>query len=96
MYESDGGNEIMWIFDHANNTILSGFGRPGHLAGEFTFLHMMAIDSHGSLYVGETVGGRRVQKFVREGNVPDDDLHVVTPAGNPSLRLLHYDPVQHN
>src|SRR5213594_2268051 len=25
MYESDGGNEIMWIFDHANNTILSGF-----------------------------------------------------------------------
>jgi len=75
MYESDGGNEIMWILDHAgalNNTpasgapnpaILGGFGRPGHMAGEFTFLHMMAIDSKGNLYAGETIGGRRVQKF---------------------------------
>jgi hypothetical protein len=76
MYESDGGNEIMWIMDHAaaltgnppagvpNPAILGGFGRPGHMAGEFTFLHMMAIDSNGNLYVGETIGGRRIQKFV--------------------------------
>ena len=63
MYVSDGGNEIMWIFDHVANTILAGFGRPGHMAGDFTFLHMMAIDSQGNLYAGETVGGRRVQKF---------------------------------
>jgi len=33
MYVSDGGNEIMWIFDHVANTILAGFGRPGHMAG---------------------------------------------------------------
>ena len=94
MYVSDGGNEIMWIFDHAISTLLAGFGRPGHMAGEFTFLHMMAIDSKGNLYAGETIGGRRVQKFVRVGDVPDDKLQVVTPAGNPSLRLLHYDPVR--
>jgi hypothetical protein len=73
MYESDGGNEIMWIFDHRAallglpNAILGGFGRPGHMAGEFTFLHMMAIDSNGNLYVGETIGGRRIQKFVNCG-----------------------------
>ena len=95
MYVSDGGNEVMWIFDHAINTILAGFGRPGHMAGEFTFLHMMAIDSKGNLYVGETVGGRRVQRLLRKGNVPDDKLAVVTPAGNPNQRLLHYDPVKH-
>jgi NHL repeat-containing protein len=76
MYESDGGNEIMWIMDHAAalggspGAILSGFGRPGHMAGDFTFLHMMAIDSTGNLYAGETVGGRRVQKFVRTSNCP--------------------------
>ena len=76
MYESDGSNEIMWIMDHAAamggsaNPILSGFGRPGHMAGDFTFLHMMAIDSKGKLYAGETVGGRRVQKFTRESNCP--------------------------
>jgi hypothetical protein len=96
MYESDGGNEIMWIFDHAANTILSGFGRPGHGAGEFTFLHMMAVSSRGDLFVGETIGGRRIQKFVRHGDVPQDELQVVTPAGNPNLRLLHYDPVKHD
>jgi len=69
MYESDGGNEVMWVFNHADalaglpDAILYGFGRPGHGAGEFTFLHMMAVDSHGNLYVGETIGGRRIQKF---------------------------------
>ena len=73
MYDSDGGNEVMWIFDHAAGKILAGFGRPGHMAGEFTFLHMMAIDSKGNLYVGETVGGRRVQKFVKLDSDRDDD-----------------------
>lgn len=82
MYESDGGNEVMWIFDHANRSIISGFGRPGHGAGEFTFLHMMAIDSKGNLYAGETIGGRRIQKFVKvqcpgnsqgKGNAGPDD-----------------------
>jgi hypothetical protein len=79
MYESDGGNEVMWIFDHraalmgSAAAILGGFGRPGHMAGEFTFLHMMAIDSKGNLYVGETVGGRRIQKFVNCGAGRDRD-----------------------
>ena len=69
MYESDGGNEVMWIFNRAAalaglpDALLAGFGRPGHMAGDFTFLHMMAIDSSGNLYTGETIGGRRVQKF---------------------------------
>jgi len=78
MYESDGGNEVMWIFNHGAalaglpNAILSGFGRPGHMAGEFTFLHMMAIDSKGNMYVGETIGGRRVQKFTLK-NCDNDD-----------------------
>jgi DNA-binding beta-propeller fold protein YncE len=71
-YISDGGNEVMWIFNHAdilNGSSyvppLSGFGQFGHQAGQFTFLHMMAIDSKGNLYAGETIGGRRIQKFNR-------------------------------
>jgi DNA-binding beta-propeller fold protein YncE len=74
MYESDGGNEVVWIFNHAAalaglpSALLAGFGRPGHMAGEFTFLHMMAIDSHGNLYAGETIGGRRIQKFTLKGD----------------------------
>jgi len=71
-YISDGGNEVMWIFNHADALNgssyvppIGGFGQPGHQAGQFTFLHMMAIDSKGNLYAGETIGGRRVQKFIR-------------------------------
>ena len=37
---------------------------------DFTFLHMMAIDSRGNLYAGETIGGRRIQKFTRTSNCP--------------------------
>jgi hypothetical protein len=61
----------MWTFDRAGglsganpNPLLAGFGRPGHDPGTFTFLHMMAIDSKGNIYVGETVGGNRIQKIV--------------------------------
>jgi len=75
MYESDGGNEVVWTFNHAGalaglpDALLGGFGRPGHMAGEFTFLHMMAVDSSGNLYAGETIGGRRIQKFtLRNGD----------------------------
>jgi len=73
MYESDGGKR-----DHRGSRPPRGAAwtaerdprwiRPArHMAGEFTFLHMMAIDSKGNLYVGETVGGRRVQKFINCG-----------------------------
>jgi hypothetical protein len=68
---SDGGNEVMWTFDRAGalygtnpQPILRGFGGPGHDPGLFTFLHMMAIDSQGNIYVGETVGGNRIQKII--------------------------------
>ena len=37
--------------------------RPGLQAGQFTFLHSVALDSKGNLYTGETINGRRVQKF---------------------------------
>ena len=94
MYESDGGNEVMWIFDHraallgAPNPILGGFGRPGHMAGDFTFLHMMAIDSKGNLYVGETIGGRRIQKFVNcgAGRGHDDDRGEANCPGSSNDR----------
>ena len=65
MFNADGGNEVLWILDRVLGTILSGFGRPGHMAGEFTFLHTVSTDSKGNLYTGETVGGRRIQKFVK-------------------------------
>jgi hypothetical protein len=65
MFEADGGNEILHIMSRAMGTILSGFGQPGLHQGQFTFLHTVAKDSKGNLYTGETINGRRIQKFVR-------------------------------
>jgi DNA-binding beta-propeller fold protein YncE len=67
MFDVDGGDEVLWTFDHAAGRILAGFGRPGHQAGEFTFLHSIVLDSRGNMFLGETIGGRRIQKFVQVG-----------------------------
>ena len=65
MFEVDGGNEIVHIMSRVLGSILSGFGAPGLQAGQFTFLHSVVLDSKGNLYTGETVNGRRIQKFTR-------------------------------
>ena len=44
---------------------LSSFGRPGHMAGNFKWVHNMAIDSKGTICTAEVGDGRRVQKFKR-------------------------------
>ena len=64
MFEADGGNEQMLIMDRWAGGILSRFGQPGRQNGQFTFLHTVAKDSKGNLYTGETINGRRIQKFV--------------------------------
>jgi hypothetical protein len=68
MYEVDGGEELLLTMDRELGTILAALGGPGHQAGQFTFLHTVSTDSRGNIYTGETIGGRRIQKFVREGN----------------------------
>ena len=74
MFEADGGNEVLHIMDRVMGTILSGFGAPGLQAGQFTFLHSVAQDSKGNLFTGETINGRRVQKFAPV-NCDRDDRH---------------------
>jgi DNA-binding beta-propeller fold protein YncE len=84
LFDADGGNEVLWEMDHRTGEILVGFGRPGHMAGDFTFLHSVAVDSKNNMFIGETIGGRRVQKFVRLGDL----AHATdTYKGSP-----HYDP----
>ena len=43
----------------------ASFGRIGRYAGEFIFLHNVAVDSKGNVYTAEVGNGRRVQKFVQ-------------------------------
>lgn len=85
MYVVDTGNEVLWILDRESGEILGGFGSAGHGAGEFTLLHMIAVDSKGNLYTSETIDGRRLQKFTPEGVVPESRLD--SYMGSP-----HYQP----
>lgn len=63
LYVADGANRKVWMLRRDDLKILGSFGHGGHYAGEFAITHVMASDSKGHLYVGETIGGNRVQKF---------------------------------
>jgi hypothetical protein len=65
MFVVDLGSDRVWILDRTTGSVLGGIGRPGHMSGEFTFPHTVALDSKGNLYVAETIGGRRAQKFLK-------------------------------
>jgi hypothetical protein len=63
MYVINEIDEEIDIVDRMSGQVLGSFGRPGHQVGEFMHAHTMALDSKGNIYVGESVEGRRVQKF---------------------------------
>ena len=64
LYAADAGNGKVHIFDRARMQEVGAFGRIGRYAGEFIFMHNLATDSKGNLYVTEVGNGRRVQKFL--------------------------------
>jgi outer membrane protein assembly factor BamB len=74
LYDTDLGNDSVWVIDRALGKIAARIGRAGHNAGEFAFAHTVEVDSSGTiLYVAETITGRRIQKFVSDGNGDDDN-----------------------
>ena len=65
LYLADAGNGRVHIYDRKTLDEIGGFGRIGHYAGEFVFLHNLAVDSKGNVYAAEVGTGHRVQKFRR-------------------------------
>ena len=63
----DGGTHKVHTLLRDTLEVVSSFGQRGRWAGEFESPHSIAIDSKGSLYIAETLDGRRVQRFVRKG-----------------------------
>jgi hypothetical protein len=74
MVEVDLGNDNTWLIDKLTGKVFGALGVcgvlpcPGHNAGHFAFGYTTAVDSHGNIYVAETITGRRVQKFVPVGD----------------------------
>lgn len=67
IFVADGANMAISTLDRQTGEKLASFGRPGRMAGEFKWVHNLAIDSKGNLYTAEVGFGRRLQKFKRSG-----------------------------
>ena len=65
LFLADAGNGKVHIYDRKTLDEVGSFGRIGHYAGEFVFLHNVAVDSRGNVYTAEVGNGRRVQKFLK-------------------------------
>ncbi len=63
MYVADGANGRVYILRRSDGSQLGSFGRTGRMAGEFKWVHNIAIDRQGNLFTSEVGFGRRVQKF---------------------------------
>jgi len=61
---ADGENNLIRIVNRKSGEALRSFGRSGRNAGQFHWVHQIAIDSHSNLYTGEVDTAKRLQKFV--------------------------------
>ena len=63
LYVADGANGRVYVLRRDDGQVVGQFGRTGHMAGEFKWIHNLAIDAQGNLYTAEVGFGRRAQKF---------------------------------
>ncbi|MGM0506386.1 MAG: hypothetical protein ACQER4_04280 [Bacteroidota bacterium] len=66
LYVADGTNNRIWIVNRETLQVEGHFGRGGKQAGQFGWLHNLAVDSNGNLYTGEVAQEKRAQKFVKQ------------------------------
>jgi len=65
LFIADGRNNQVLTLLRDSGAVQGTLGRPGRYAGEFHWVHDLAIDSKGNLYAGEVDTGKRAQKFMR-------------------------------
>jgi DNA-binding beta-propeller fold protein YncE len=67
LFTADGENNLVWLLARESGAVLGTFGRRGRQAGQFHWLHNLAVDSKGNVYTTEVDTGKRAQKFVPRG-----------------------------
>ena len=62
---ADGTNNEVAVLDRATAQKVGSFGRSGRNAGDFHWVHNIAVDSEGSVYTTEVDTGKRAQRFIQ-------------------------------
>lgn len=70
IFVADGRNDKVWILRRSDLQVIGEFGHGGQMGGEFTIAHAIAADSKNNVYVGESLTGNRVQRFLYKGTKP--------------------------
>ncbi len=61
---ADGQNQQLWLLDRETLGVVGAVGAGGRWPGHFYGVSSVAVDSAGNVFTGETLEGKRVQKFV--------------------------------
>lgn len=67
IHNADGSNNHVQTLLRETGSILDILGTNGRNAGQFHWVHNLAVDSKGTLYTAEVDTGKRVQKFEHKG-----------------------------
>ncbi|WP_441229866.1 hypothetical protein AB7828_07950 [Tardiphaga sp. 215_C5_N2_1] len=60
---ADGENNEIRVINRDDGKVVGTFGRNGRQAGQFHWIHAMAVDTKGNVYTAEVDTGKRIQKF---------------------------------
>jgi DNA-binding beta-propeller fold protein YncE len=63
LLSDDGENNEIRILKREDGSVVGRFGRSGRNAGQFHWVHTMAVDKSGNIYTGEVDNAKRIQKF---------------------------------
>jgi DNA-binding beta-propeller fold protein YncE len=63
LLNADGENNEIRIIKREDGSVVGSFGRNGRNAGQFHWVHAMAVDKAGNVYTGEVDNAKRIQKF---------------------------------
>lgn len=69
LLNADGANNEVRTLKRDTGEILGAFGRNGRMAGDFHWVHNLAVDSRGNVFTTEVDTGKRAQKFLFRGEM---------------------------
>ena len=68
LLNADGANNEVRTLSRDTGEIMGAFGRNGRMAGDFHWVHNLAVDSKGNVFTTEVDTGKRAQKFFFRGD----------------------------